>query len=265
MLFSCQSLLAASFFALKVVAVGIIDFDNCNFPYIVPRAFETQCQPADQLVDEFMLPLKTAPGLKGTHPQWIASMLIRSKPNVWTMEPWCLESNEANSGICVYTSSKFMKGRGISFVASPKEVHLITRASAFYVEDDDEIAPWVNPEKEERMEVLPVPGKGLGVRAKHLFRRGDVAQSYTPVLVVQDFLMQHSAVNDKHNVLRLAVERLPPKSRDLFNGLMGQWGGDPYYDKVNTNAFTSYAGKSFQYYWAVYPETSRYNHDCRPK
>jgi hypothetical protein len=263
MLLSSHSLLVASFFTLKVVAIGIIDYETCNFPYIVPRVFQTHCDPADKHVDEYMLPTKVGPTFKGTHPQWISSMLIRSTPNVWTMEPWCVESTEANSGICVYTSEKFMKGRGISFVTSPQEIHLVTLASAFKAQDD--IPSYVNPEKEDRMELLPVPGKGLGMRSRHMFRRGDAAQSYTPVLVVQDFLMQYAADKDQYNVLKIGVDRLPKKARDIFNGLLGHWGGDPYYDKVNTNAFTSYVGQSNQYYWAVYPETSRYNHDCRPK
>jgi hypothetical protein len=263
MYFSGRTALVLFFLSLKVAAIGIIDFETCNFPYMIPRAFQTRCEPADEYVDDYMLPVKVGVGFKGIHPQWVTSMLIRTVPNIWSVEPWCLESEESNSGMCVYTSTRFAGGRGVSFIASPKEVPLIVQAEAF--KNQTETEKDANPDHDDRMELLPVPGKGLGMRARHLFRRGDKAQAYTPIMVVQDYLMQHSKSTDQHLALRIATERLPPKTQELFMGLMGHWGGDPYYDRVNTNAFTSFAGQSFQYYWSVYPETSRYNHDCRPK
>jgi len=114
------------------------------------------------------------------------------------------------------------------------------------------------------MEMMPIPGKGLGVRSKAILIRGQTAQSYTPLLVVQDLVMQVVPQKDYALVLRQGVERLPPASQKLFNDLWGHWGGNPDYDKINTNAFTAMIGQSQQFFWSVYPETSRYNHDCRP-
>jgi hypothetical protein len=261
-------------------AIRITDFQSCPIPYMIPRAFETKCDPADAFIDDLMLPVKLPAGFQHTkHPQYITGNFIRTKPNIWTHEPYCLESVDGNTGVCTYTDANFGNGRGISIVASPKEYDRMVQAPVLQSRGAD-LEPHVNPANETRMEMMPIPKKGLGMRSKEILLRGQTAQSYTPVLSVQDLVMQLLPVNDYAPLLRQAVERLHPDSQKLFNDLWGHWGGNADYDKINTNAFTAFLGKSEKYFWSVYPETSvsfnvehidigclplqRYNHDCRP-
>lgn len=110
-----------------------------------------------------------------------------------------------------------------------------------------------------------VPGKGRGMVATRIIRRGDQIQAYTPILSVQDSLMQiDRAAIEQILSLRVAVDRMPPASKALFMDQWGHFGGDPRYDKVNTNAFNSMIGTSEIFFWTIYPESARYNHDCRP-
>jgi hypothetical protein len=249
--------ISAAFVASSLVqwtsALWITDFETCPIPYIIPRAFETDCDPADVFIDHVMSPTKGQRGSK--HPQYITSGSIRTRPNIWTHEPYCLESVDANSGMCVYTDAKFANGRGISIVAAPREHSLIIQAAVFQT-NGSILEEGVNPPKDDRFEMMPIPGKGLGVRAKEMLLRGQNAQSYTPVLAVQDLVMQSMPITDYAPLLRRAVEQLPKPSQKLFNDLWGHWGGNPDYDKINTNAFTAFLGKCEKYFWSVYPDTS---------
>ena len=70
---------------------------------------------------------------------------------------------------------------------------------------------------------------------------------------------------DRLELQRLAVDKLPPKSRDLFLELHGHFGGDKVNDIINTNAFDIEVDSTQDSNYGVLPETSRMNHDCRPK
>ncbi|KAF2669111.1 hypothetical protein BT63DRAFT_250514 [Microthyrium microscopicum] len=251
---------------LQSSAIAIVADSICPIPYIVPRAFSYFSDPTDEFLDEDDLPItvKLASPSAG-HPQWISSMLLRTRPNIWTLEPYCMRSLEARQDICVYTSTWFAQGRGISFVAIPSEGPLVATAPVLKNQMTHQFDTWVNPENDQRIERVPIPNKGLGTLSRHHFERGDAAQSFTPVLCIQDGVMQMKLGSYEQNTtLNRGAANLPPKSRTLMLELHGQFGGNPVYDKVNTNAFNAAIGSSQQAYWSVYPETARYNHDCRP-
>jgi hypothetical protein len=110
--------------AVRVFAINIIDFDTCSIPYIIPRTFQRFCDRSD----EYFPDVSVNDLAEGHDHAWISppsnvsSAAIRNKPNIWTHEPFCVESPEANNGFCVYTNAHFANGRGISIVATPKEV-----------------------------------------------------------------------------------------------------------------------------------------------
>jgi len=260
MLRTSLSLLSLSSLLLQTSAIAIVDADICPIPYLVPRALQSFCDPVDEHVTQDDLPqvIGLAQLGNGQHPQWISAMTIRTTPNVWTLEPYCLRSVSARGDLCAYTSTWFGNGRGISFVAAAGEGPQVARARALKNQTLHHWAYWVNPIQDDRMSVMPIPNKGLGVRSNRLLERGDAAQSYTPVLSIQDGVMQMQPQNswEQNMPLKVAVERLPKASQKLFMDLHGEFGGNPIYDKVNTNAFNAMIGESQQFYWSVYPETS---------
>jgi hypothetical protein len=259
-----KSMLRAMFLFLAlltttVTPIAITGYQHCPIPYVVPRAFESKCDPMDQFISEDMIPTIPDPGSNFTvHPaQFMAAKYIKTIPDIWNLEPWCMFSFDLNKEICVYSSTAFGKNRGISIIAQMEEEQFITRATALRRQHTYAWPEYVNPTTDMRVEKTPIAGKGLGVRAKQMLLRGDAAQSYTPVVAVQDSIMQMEKQPWERNLaLKVAVQRLPTRSMRLFEELMGQFGGDAYYDRVNTNGFNAMIGDSGVFFWSVYPETS---------
>ena len=254
-----SSLIPLSLLAVRVSSIAVAAFDSCPIPYLVPRVFETQCDPIQRLISEDMNPTAIEPGSPYTiHPsQFVAGKYIRTKPDVWTEEPWCMFSEQIARVLCAFTSKVYAKGRGISVVMQVEEAYLVARASSLQNQIDFPWPEYANPITDDRMEMMPIPGKGLGIRAKQILRRGEAAQSYTPVFSVQDTIMQLTLGSHEQNLpIMVGVNRLPPRSKALFVGLWGHFGGNPYYDKINTNAFNAILGDSQVFFWSVYPETS---------
>jgi hypothetical protein len=257
------SLLSLAAWSAGAAAIAISDFESCPIPYIVPRAFRWVCDPIDEYITERMLPTTVPKGYKGTHPQFFANKYMKTIPDLWTHEPWCLFSTEAGSELCVYTSHTYGYGRGISIVVQPSEVPALILAHAIRFQHTYKFpsmpASSVNPDlwADERMEQRWVPGKGRGMVAREILRRGDVVQAYTPVLSVQDLVMQiRQGSYDLLMPIKVAVQRMTNHSRWLFEDQWGHFGGDPYYDRVNTNAFNSVIGQSPVYFWSLYPESA---------
>ncbi|KAE9962215.1 hypothetical protein BLS_000662 [Venturia inaequalis] len=248
------------------LAINIVDFSTCNIPYIIPLDFQQTCDRSDEYLSEH-LPIIDLNGNYDTMlnaPTNITASFIRSRPNIWTHEPFCIESREANNGFCVYTNDRFANGRGISIVATPKEIMNIISTSIL---KDLSTTQFENQEAgARRYKYEQVTGKGLGVIANATFARGAKLQSYTPILAFQDDMMQFMSRQDRDLMQSIAVSRLPKASQDIFYSLMGHAGENPILDRIKTNAFTVNMG-SFQtadFFWGVLPETSRFNHDCRP-
>jgi hypothetical protein len=64
------------------------------------------------------------------------------------------------------------------------------------------------------------------------------------------------AKHDQSLMLRVAIERLPKKTRELFLSQFTEEGRDPYIDRMDKNAFNSQFGKSQHYFSASLPETA---------
>jgi hypothetical protein len=251
--------LLLALFSTTVTPLAITGYQHCLIPYVVPRVFENKCDPIDEYILDDMSPTDPEPGSNYTiNPsQFIAAKYMRNVPDLWNLEPWCMFSWELEKEICVYTSTVFGKNRGISIIAQLEEEQFIRRATALREQHTYPWPAYVNPTTDSRVEKMPIPGKGLGVRAKQMLSRGDSAQSYTPVLAIQDSVMQIETKTWERNLaLKVGVQRLPAASKKLFEDLLGQFGGDAYYDRINTNAFNSMIGDSSVFYWSVFPETS---------
>jgi hypothetical protein len=180
----------------------------------------------------------------------------------WTHPPVCTGVLETlGSKICVYTNATFSNGRGISIVTIPKIAEELAGLPAFQdaaaLRDDDVnifSGVWYTGE---------VSGKGIGVMAKKRLNFKDRITAYTPALIAihEDEL----PTLDREKLYRLAVYQLPEGTRDSYLGLAYIYGQRHIrvQDIVKANTFQlEYGGKN---HLAIFPETSRINHDCGPK
>lgn len=242
-----------------VVAIPILDFDTTPIPYLIPRCFQTYCDRSDEFLPESNKDLSLREVTNDPY-FYISSSSIRSKPNIWTTEPFCLESLSANKGFCVYTSSKLANGRGISIVATPVEANRII--SALALQPSCQIPP-KHPQA-PKFDIKSIPGHGLGAIATSPLYRGDQIYSTSPILAIQDDVMQFVPTPDLLLLMAIALNRLPSPTQQLFWTMHAQFGGNAVYDRITTNAYTMPLSSAKDLFWAVQPEISRLNHDCRP-
>lgn len=252
-------------FIFTSLAVCESIFDFTPIPKVIPRAFQWQCnviithRGLSSIVEEYHEPY--------THDaaHFISGWTLGG-PRIWNLEPVCMHDPRAGS-ICVYTSSWFANGRGLSLLSSPSDALLVEEIGIFKtgctIPDIFGNQPGEQKLAETRFERRTIPGKGFGLVAKRTIQRGEVIYAKTPLTMVSETAMKKLGRRAHRNLLmQISVERLPPASRELFMEMEGHFGGNPYYDRINTNSFTNRVGSAM--YWNVYPESARLNHDCRP-
>lgn len=241
-------------------AVGIyLDVSTCVIPKIVPRAFQRTCplgpgrywDPDD----------KSAPRDEAysAAEDFVASGLLGKHRLNWSYEPFCLFSEEVEVSFCVHTSTEFAKGRGISFIGISEHINKATDMPLFqspkYFEQSGE--EYGVDFTRTKFEHRPIRGRGNGVVSTSSLYPGDRISAFTPILAVHDIIMQTIDKSpDLHFLLRVAINRLPASSRKLFMDMHGHFGDDPYYDRLNTNAFTAPIGKAPSTFWALFPESA---------
>jgi hypothetical protein len=240
-------------------SLHIISPDTTSIPYLIPRFFQNACDPSDVYFSEeetvAAIPQESNIISFVKPPQNVTSANIRRTPNIWTHEPFCLESMEAQDGLCVYTNAKFAKGRGISLVTAASEISSITRAGVFSTGRWEEIENSVEGEKKYMRK--KAPGKnGFAIFANASIRRGEELHSLTPILAVQDPLVYAMTKEDQTLLIRVGVERLPAGSKNLFLSQFAEEGKDAFTDRVAKNAFNVHFGRSKSAFAAAVPETA---------
>ncbi|KIW72320.1 hypothetical protein PV04_00523 [Phialophora macrospora] len=183
----------------------------------------------------------------------------------WTHKPICTEDvDESGDQFCVYTNASFSNGRGISIFTRPAIAQEFASLPPFQdptalssnginLDPDPEDRPWYT---------AFVPGKGMGMFASRPLDRGDLITAYTPCLLthIGDLLF----TEDRERLLRLAIDQLPPASRDAYFALA------KIYDEPDVMAQDILKANGFEMklgglmHPAVFPEASRYNHACAP-
>ncbi|KIJ39063.1 hypothetical protein M422DRAFT_175701 [Sphaerobolus stellatus SS14] len=203
-------------------------------------------------------------------PKHANSTVPASTNETTTVIPWvepipCKANIYGNVTYCVFSTHSYAQGRGISLVTT-QEI-----ASWFIQRMAPELTASVNDVSNPPFIQKPMPGKGVGLIAKHTIQRGQIIHAHTPVLIVHKVMDEGLQVNDRLELQRIGVERLPEASRRLYMGLMGHGEGQDV-DKVEavmiTNSFQMILGdeekEEDEPHNGVYPETARTNHDCRP-
>jgi hypothetical protein len=161
----------------------------------------------------------------------------------WTRHPFCNSGVTPDTTFCVYTIDSFASGRGISFIGTPQSVQLISRNRIFH-------SPSEPKANDPPYEVRQLPDRGYGLLANKTMHVGHEIMAHTPVIAVQVVIEEVISREELWKLFRVGIDRLPQRTRDLFNALQGDAGGDEVYDRFSTNAFELYD------YGAVFPETA---------
>ncbi|KAF1813010.1 SET domain-containing protein [Eremomyces bilateralis CBS 781.70] len=181
---------------------------------------------------------------------------------VWSHRPKCMRKSEDHDFYCIFTSTAFANGRGISIFTDPATAKSIAGLPAF---TNPETVAHINDESGSPFEKRALPGRGFGLVATRPFHRGDSVFSHTPVYMVNDQTYEALNEEDRLEMQQEAVRRLPPGTRDLYLELHGHFGGDAIDDRLNTNSFyVELDSDRDEKHNIMLPETSRINHDCRP-
>ncbi|KAH6676775.1 hypothetical protein B0J14DRAFT_360589 [Halenospora varia] len=175
----------------------------------------------------------------------------------WNSEPECLQPEEHSKDYCIYTSSNFSNERGIALLTRSSTAASISSSPGF--SSNPEVYP---PSTSNIYYETSLPGRGKGLISNRTFQRGDLIQSSTPVLIIDEGTFDVLTDKERFPFQRKAIDALPAATRKLFYGLAGHFGGDKVEDIIRTNTF----GAQFdeRQHGVVVPEAARLNHDCRP-
>ncbi|KAK7970572.1 Het domain protein [Apiospora saccharicola] len=113
-------------------------------------------------------------------------------------------------------------------------------------------------------QAVSIPGKGIGIVATRLIRRGEEIMAIRPAVVVHEDLIDELELDCQNTLLDQAASALPDERRQLFLAQAGELGGHRIADIMFTNSFQVSLGAEGQRHFGNFPEVSRLNHDCRP-
>jgi hypothetical protein len=241
------------------LSLHIINPQTCSIPYLIPRKFQRHCDYSDAYFE----PEVQVAGIDGSllnftpPPGFATSISFRRTPNIWTHEPFCLHSFEANNGFCVYTNSNFANGRGISVISTPLQILDVVDTPIFT--DQQHLKSRNIAQGVKKYIRAAVPGsKEFVVTANATFERGEMIHTFTPILVLQHVAREKLHELDLTLLLRIGVDRLPPRSQDLFLSQTYARNGedDPYIDRITKNSFTTHIGKTEHYFLSALPENA---------
>jgi hypothetical protein len=166
----------------------------------------------------------------------------------WTQSPYCIIPHPAGSleKFCVYSSSTYNNGRGISLLVRPETAASVAEAI------QDPLPAWnshrhltAQGRLQTEIQDLPyavvsIPGKGQGIIATRYIKQFDTIMTSFPAMVADNIFLSRN--NEKRpaksqHLLRKALEELTDKER--FLGLAKSKGEDvdAVEDLIRTNSF----------------------------
>lgn len=180
----------------------------------------------------------------------------------WSYPPTCTPFLPSlNSTLCIYTSTTFASGRGISIFTTPALASHYASLPAF-LQPSLLTAQHINTHT-ATWRTQSLPGKGTGVLATRPLHYRDTITAYTPAFLA--VLESELSTQDREVYWRQAILQLPETIRDRFLALSTVYGDErvKVQDVVKANTFQlDIQGVN---HLAVWPETSRLNHACAPK
>ncbi|KAK4231118.1 SET domain-containing protein 5 [Podospora fimiseda] len=158
------------------------------------------------------------------------------------------------SSYCLYSNPSL----SISLFTTPKNAYLTSQFPLPSPKNRKVISPSSFYEAQ-------IPGKGIGLIANRTIHKGEIIMQRIPTLLIQ--AIPHSTYSDrtKETLYKKALELLPEDTQQKF---MRQYGNN-ITAKVDKNSFrmlTDHDPKAEgeSEHFAVFPDVSRINHDCRP-
>ncbi|KAK7530523.1 hypothetical protein IWX49DRAFT_377706 [Phyllosticta citricarpa] len=181
-------------------------------------------------------------------------------PNIWAYPPRCEQGDGGNA--CLYTSNSFAGGRGISMIMPPEIAGNVSKLPAFTEEGLLEPA---NRESDLPFDAKIIPGRGMGAVANRAIKKGERVTLFNPLVMIHVGSRSAAPGNKMRSMQRQAIHQLGSEQQNLFLRQHGEFGGDAIEDIINTNSFAmgGVAGDDNTFV-AIFPEVSRFNHDCRP-
>lgn len=180
----------------------------------------------------------------------------------WSHAPVCTPVLQSiNDTLCVYTDATFAHNRGISLFTTPTLAKKFASLPAFR-NPSALTAQGIN-QPTHAYRATPIPGKGIGMLASRPLKFGDRVTAYTPAFIA--YLESELSTPDREAFWRVAIEQLPEALRSEFLSLATVYGDERIrvQDVVKANTFqVVLEGVN---HLAVWPETSRLNHECAPK
>jgi hypothetical protein len=259
---SCLSLVAFAsiLFSNHIAATTYIQSRQCwhHFNPLATINYQSSVDGISEIIEE--LGHAADPNVDVEVPINVAN--LRTEHGIWSYLPVCTDVLQSiGSKLCVYTSTSFSKGRGISIFTTPKIAKDFSTLPPFQdskaLEDQDIntfSGTWYTEE---------LPGKGMGMLARKDLDVKTRVTAYTPALLA--YLEDELPTMEREKYFRIAVQQLPEKTRRMYEGLVTVYGYPQikYQDVVKANTFQMEVGG--QNHLAIFPETSRLNHACAPK
>ena len=180
----------------------------------------------------------------------------------WSYPPVCTGIVQTiNDRLCIYSSTTFSNGRGISIFTTPALADKIASLPAF---NDPQALPaqQINTDS-GTWYPAPVPGKGIGGVASRPLKFKDRVTANTPVFI--GYSEKVLGARRRERWWRAAISTLPQKSQDAFLDLAYVIGDEEIrvQDIVFANCFElSIDGVGHD---VIFPEASRLNNACNPK
>lgn len=180
-------------------------------------------------------------------------------PNIWAYPPRCESGDGGNA--CLYTSSSFAGGRGISIIMPPEIAGNVTKLPAF---TEDKLLDAANRESDLPYEAKIIPGRGMGAVAKRAIKKGERVTLFNPLVMIHVGSRGVPAPEKMRSMQRQAIEQLGSEQQSLFLRQHGEFGGDEIEDIINTNSFAmGGVGGEEHTFVAIFPEVSVSWTECR--
>ncbi|KAK6842088.1 short/branched chain specific acyl-CoA dehydrogenase [Apiospora arundinis] len=155
---------------------------------------------------------------------------------------------------CVWSNDGYGDG-GASIVTTLSNKHKVAQISKRAHDVDHDTS---------HFQAAAIPGKGIGLVATRLIRRGERIMAMRPALVVHEDLIDELALDSQNKLLDQATRALPEERRGIFLAQAGELGGHRIADILFTNSFQVSLSMGGDWHFGNFPEVSRLNHDCRP-
>ncbi|PVI04630.1 SET domain-containing protein [Periconia macrospinosa] len=177
----------------------------------------------------------------------------------WSDAPDCLQGREGKK-YCVHTTSRF-RGGGLSIISTPEAAEAASSAFAYARKQ-------AHYPHDEWLEVKDIPGKGKGLVAKEILKKGKIIMVDAARVITSSKVPFYLQPGEGLNLYNSAVERLPPKDRALVLDLDKSKKGTGVDDILKTNSFGCIFPDGSEGegdgYLCLFPLVSRINHACRP-